>query len=771
MPGQIAVNLSLEERCARDSQNGHDARYAAELEIHKIDAPNVQVDFARGAVQGVSRLQHYQARLGALKSILRSPFQAMVEIIRKSEDGNEDSTGEVTLWYANEKTEITQIFELPEKRIIVLPWTHPAIQVGLSESLGEFHDLDPSPYKIASIKPIARAKFTQVLPLLFGLYEPGGRTEAAPERQPPVTGLRAVRLDMTPEQVRAFISRMDGMMLVTGAPGSGKTTVALQRIRFLFNQKYELSDLKVVYSPEATRVFLANDNLIAYSRNLLVEELDVPASVVEYVPQFITGYIESLWLYKHRARPRMRHIHTLEERARRAFWGLCTSKDLRGLWLCYERQIADRFSQTPQAVWYLTDQLPQNNSGETLSVLVQAFVSAAKRSSVSDPLKSELRMGAIYRKVRKNYEAVRDSIAQSARDRFDVAFQQWLFWVYDPFEALRSYFREKTYDGQIRIRNGTGARLNDEDVVAAIMKELDDRQYGPEMEAWLTWILRFALPEDTSPTDRFRLIPCVFTAWQGIPEGRLTHVVIDEAQDLSVPEASLLASLVHPNGALTVSADFRQVVSPVHGMTDLSAFQIGNRFQEREAFERFPFARNMRQSRQIGKFLEAFYQAMFGEVPPFDTGERFSDAKPWLLISKQAEFAFQIRRIQSVLRRSKSVATIALMQINEDEVALGRLRSALEGEGLSLAPIWKPSDEQGRLITTSVERIKGLEYDACIVLGLDDTERAALNFTKNRAYVALSRACRRLVMLCEEFPAALQTVRRDLFEVIQTESK
>ena len=44
---------------------------------------------------------------------------------------------------------------------------------------------------------------------------------------------------------------------------------------------------------------------------------------------------------------------------------------------------------------------------------------------------------------------------------------------------------------------------------------------------------------------------------------------------------------------------------------------------------------------------------------------------------------------------------------------------------MPLAPIWAAAD-QG-VITTSVERIKGLEFDACFVLGLEDVESAALN--------------------------------------------
>ena len=71
------------------------------------------------------------------------------------------------------------------------------------------------------------------------------------------------------------------------------------------------------------------------------------------------------------------------------------------------------------------------------------------------------------------------------------------------------------------------------------------------------------------------------------------------------------------------------------------------------------------------------------------------------------------------------------------------------------------------LLTTSVERIKGLEFDACIVIGLEDVESAALNFTINRAYVALSRPARRLALVASEFPSLLRNVPRDLFEVTQ----
>lgn len=758
MDGLNTRQLSLDDRCRRDSQSAQAAKVAADREI--------MIMLRRDHLSQVD-----QARLAIFRSISKDPFQAMVEVISETGALNGATTEQEALWYAHEWTRMTEVLDSGGNRIIILPWTHPGVQVALSDPLGIYVDLEVSGYKkLLAVKPLARAHFTQVIPELIGLYDPGGKTVLEAGKPTVITGLKAVKLKMLAEQVRAFISRMDGALLVTGAPGSGKTTVALQRIRFLMDQQEEAKNLRVSYSPENTRVFLANENLIAYSRNLLVDELDIPTFVVEYVPTFIRNYLELVWQYKRRARPRTRLIHPLEERARKAFWGLCTSRDLKGVWKSFEEQIASRLFRVAEAEWNNASEYSASVSEEALSHLVNAFQAASKRTSGDNPVHSEFRMGPVYNKVRHAYEDFRGELSPSDRDRFDNLLQQYLFWVYDPIDALKAYFDDRMGEGQSRIRKGTGSRVNDEEVTGLIRKDLEERHYGPEMEPWLAWMLRFALPDESAASGRFRLVPSAFVPAQGTPEGRWTHIVIDEAQDLSVPEASLLASLVHPHGALTISADFRQIVSPVHGMPDLSAFRVGSSFPDPDEIEKFPFAKNMRQSREIGRFLEAFYQSLFGELAPFQTGERFTDAYPQLLLSDPSEFAFQIKRIWSVLKNSKDVASIAVVQINEDEVSLSRLRKALEEQGVDLASIWSPAGEPGQLITSSAERIKGLEYDACIVLGLDDTEGEVLNFTRNRAYVALSRAARRLFMLCEEFPRSLQPVSQDLFQIIQAKS-
>lgn len=137
---------------------------------------------------------------------------------------------------------------------------------------------------------------------------------------------------MTPDQVHAFVSRMTGLMIVTGAPGSGKTTVAFQRIRFLFDQQDQREEggRLVSYEPALTRVFLANDNLAEQAKVLLSQQLDIPVSVVRSVSDYIAEYLDQSWPYKHDARPRQRKLQPLELAARTAILGLSDHHDLGG---------------------------------------------------------------------------------------------------------------------------------------------------------------------------------------------------------------------------------------------------------------------------------------------------------------------------------------------------------------------------------------------------------------------------------------------------------
>jgi hypothetical protein len=540
--------MTLDERLRRDETAAGRAQTAAQKVLHGHGASTEPIDLRSGPTDAQLERQTWRSDRGrTLSGIANHPFHAMMEVITELHGPNGALEEKSQLWYANETSTTNEVFGVGSERINVLAWSHPGVQLALSGKLDEFHDISASGYRLAGVEPIGRARFAAVVPEISGLYEPGGPVRPAAKAAPSV-GLKAVKLSMTSDQVNAFISRMTGLMLVTGAPGSGKTTVAFQRIRFLYDQQAMRTDAARVmpFNVARTRVFLANANLVAYSRKMLVEQLGIPDRVVELVDPFIDDLLNRLWTFTHGARPRQRRLTALEEQARRAYFGLCRADMLATLWQAYERQISDRLAGVSESMW--VKRSLDSTAGPLGAALARALAACGGRNAEnSDPLASRLDLDSIYREVERPYEAFRQALGSNAREAFDESFQQVLFTIYDPLSALAAAFGPLRMDGGGRIARGTGHQARETEVLDALEVDWAQRRYGPEEQPWLAWLLRFALSEVDDPQGqgRFRMMPGALDTAGGQDE-RWTHVALDEAQDLSVAEASLLTSFVHP---------------------------------------------------------------------------------------------------------------------------------------------------------------------------------------------------------------------------------
>ncbi len=754
----------LDVRVQRDTNNTSLAVIATGERLQSMGTISENADITGASKAARLRRKARQEEIESLRVIRDYPYHGMAEVVTVTSNRGKQSQKE-QLIYANEHTRVN-VSGLGKNKVNILAWTHPIVQLAFSGDLREENDINAKGYTLQSVTPLARAKFSQLLPQIAGLYEPGGPVQSKGIKKKK-TGLKAVKLDMTKEQVDAFLGKMNGMMLVSGAPGSGKTTVAMQRIRFLYDQQgMRQEELKnVEYSPELTKIFLANQNLIDYSKEMLEKELQISSSVVELVKDFTGRYLSDIWTYKNKAKLRKKRLLFHEERGRKAFFGLCNVSQLKDCWLAYEYQIAERLALVEDADWFLYVAQALWKETTALSEQIIKFSNNTKVSSY--PTASSLNMDALYERVKKTYEKLRDLHRnQGSLKEFDLQFQQWLYWVYDPLDGIKSYFIEEAYAGKVRIKAGIAARIDENEIIDKIKTDWKKRTYGQEEEPWLAFLLRFALSVETDYQARFRDVANPLDITNLHSGKQWTHIMVDEAQDLCVAEAALLGSFVHRHGAFTVSADFHQVVSPVWGMEDSDAFNIGSSLAGGKQL--FPFARNMRQSKQIGIFLREFYKSAFGEIATFEANTTIDirGGNPLLMLGSSSGFPAKIKQRLAVMKRNADLHSIALLQINEDEKAMEQLRAALEECGVQLAPIWAPSDKQNRLITTSVERIKGLEYDACFVVGMDDIDTSALKYSKNRAYVALSRPALQLTILCEEIPEYLQKIPSDYINII-----
>lgn len=754
----------LTNRIQRDTTNASLAPAAAKSELQKKGMRVESVDFTIGSTDAVIERQKGIDDEGkSLRVIMEDPFHAMMEVVTVTSNKGKRERNE-QLVYTNEHTNVN-FGGLGEQKLKILAWTHPIVQLALSGYLKEENDIAAKGYTLKSVTPIARAKFSQVQPEIAGIYEPGGQIKGkVPKKKK--TGLKAVKLDLTRDQVDAFLSKMNGMMLVSGAPGSGKTTVAMQRIRFLYDQQeVRQEELKnVTYSPELTKIFLANQNLIDYSKEMLEKELHISSSVVELVSDFVERYLADIWEYKQKAKRRRKKLQFYDRRGRQAFFGLCNVKQLKDCWEYYEYQIAERLSQVDDAPWLSSK---DQKITKKVNKLANKLLAYSEKKTSGNPASSSFKMDALYQSVRSTYEGLRDLHRNYGDlESFDLQFQKWLYWVYDPLDGIKSYFSEEAYAGKIRIKSGIAGKIDENEIIEKIKTDWQKRTYGREEEPWLAFLLRFALPTELDHKLRFREMANPLDIAIQYSGEQWSHVMVDEAQDLCVAEAALLSSFVDQNGALTVSADFHQVVSPVWGMENSEAFNLGKSLKGEEQL--FPFAKNMRQSRQIGQFLKEFYHSAFGELATFEANNSIDikGGNPLLMLGHASGFPAKIKQRLAVMKRNPDINSIALLQINEDEKAMEQLRSSLEKQGVELAPIWAPSDGDNRLITTSVERIKGLEYDACFVMGMDDVDTSALKYSKNRAYVALSRPALQLTIFCEEMPQYLQKIQDDYINTV-----
>lgn len=216
--------------------------------------------------------------------------------------------------------------------------------------------------------------------------------------------------------------------------------------------------------------------------------------------------------------------------------------------------------------------------------------------------------------------------------------------------------------------------------------------------------------------------------------GWYDHLLVDEAQDLSLVELNALMLATTDKRSLTICADEKQKILDFVDSAGFSAFQLELKSSGLAAGE---LAISYRSTRQIMDLASRVSGRPIGKVVNSGPDPRFH------LAASQAEALEQLRRAVGALlaRESKSLTAIICRFKHEAETIYAAL-SKLPGVRLQTADL---SFEPGILITNA-HQVKGLEFSGVILWNPTQKSYPATELGKNLLYVAITRASDRLAI-------------------------
>ncbi len=247
---------------------------------------------------------------------------------------------------------------------------------------------------------------------------------------------------------------------------------------------------------------------------------------------------------------------------------------------------------------------------------------------------------------------------------------------------------------------------------------------------------------------------------------RLTHLVVDEVQDLSPCHIATLQSLIDTRGNMTVVGDLRQNLHPSGGLLRWEDLHLDH-------LKRVGFGINYRQTQELGEFVQRIHQALFSSPAGWKTSSvltgplpRLGRTRSWR--SAASAVADEIRHWRSVMPK----ATVAVLydtdlDPRDLEQLQERLANALQDQILTVHAV-NPAARGSQLresdcvLIASVKQTKGLEFDAVIIVDLRDdwaeSSEAVDPRVRNGLYVAASRARNGLTMCMRVVPEWMDSI-------------
>ncbi len=529
--------------------------------------------------------------------------------------------------------------------------------------------------------------------------------------------LRDIVTTIQSEQNLVIRHPLTKSLVVQGAPGSGKTTVALHRIAYLLYAYPQLApDQMVILAPSP--LFL---NFIAGV---------LPDLGVERVKQTtFEGFLRSLMDL-----PKELPFdgEPPEQKARDALAKGAPENEARlDRWLSgYEQSFADRdisfgpaklFRREELRQFLLVDEapFPMARRLKEFEKQLSARVKRAARSIEKyltdeatrraeklravhdDPVSLREKLGILFQSLDARVAEVKNEVKPFLK-REMAAFPP-----VDPSQVYRAYLEDQAASDDPALRDASVRALT----------RLQEKKAVARDDLAALGMIALKMTEVRKPDAR--------------------HLVIDEAQDFSALEFSLLHRLA-PGATVTAVGDLMQSI----GAGGITSWDQPVPLQKAVRRELTVSYRSTVEIMKLAEVVFSHFPAP-GIAPP-KTVLRHGDEP---LLEAYSGRAGQAKAIERITRQwqAQGMATVAV--IGRDEQALRALQKALPGDiGAKLLSADDPEALSGAMLAPA-SAVKGLEFDAVI---LADADASAYPFTPRAArllYVCLTRALHRLAIL------------------------
>ena len=531
--------------------------------------------------------------------------------------------------------------------------------------------------------------------------------------------LRDIVTTIQSEQNLVIRHPLEKSMVVQGAPGSGKTTVALHRIAYLLYAYPKLQpDQMVILAPSP--LFL---NFIAGV---------LPDLGVERVRQTtFEGFLRALMdLPKLAAFDK----EPPEQKARDAQAKGAPENEARlDAWLsAYERSFADReiafgpvklYDKAELQQFLLVDEAPfpvarrLKEFEKQLTARVKRAArtiekyftdEAAKRAerlraTIQNPAAAQEKVGALYRSLDERVKEVREEVKPFLK-REMAAFPP-----VDPASVYRMYLRDQAASPDPVLREASERSLKRSEETRAVARD-DLAALG---------LIALKLTEVKKPDAR--------------------HLVIDEAQDFSALEFQLLARLA-PGATLTAVGDLMQSIG-AGGITDWEQPPSLSNAARRELTVSYRSTVEIMQAAE-----KVFSRFPAPGIQPPRTVLRHGDQP---LVRSYSGRAQQAKAVEAIAWDWQGQGMASIAVIGRSEAALKELLKALPKElGAKLLSAEDPEALTGVMLA-SAAAVKGLEFDAVMIADAGGEAFPADPRSARLLYVCLTRALHKLAILYE----------------------